>query len=153
MYDFLVKLISTSFFIGYTPFIPGTLASLVAGYSIWFLRNHPLFYILATVSIIVLGFSVSSRAEQIFKKRDARQIVIDEVAGMYLGLSFLPITSRIVLCAFLLFRIMDGLKVFPADRLQRLSGGKGIMSDDLVAGIYTNIILQAVFRFALYRIS
>lgn len=149
MYNFIVRLIATFFFVGYTPFIPGTLASGVAIFFIWSLRNQPFLYILVTFVITMTGFLVSSSAERILGQKDARQLVIDEVSGMFVSLLFLPVDLKTIFCAFILFRITDAMKVFPADRLEHLSGARGVMLDDLTAGIYTNLILQAVFRFAL----
>lgn len=86
-------------------------------------------------------------------KKDASCIVIDEVCGMLLSLIFLPYNIKIVVLAFILFRILDALKPFPLDRLQRLKGGPGIMADDLVAGLYTNIILQIVLKLVSFKAS
>ncbi len=153
MRNFIIKFISTFFFIGYIPFIPGTLASLAGLFLVWFLRGNPLLYLLITAIILFLGFLITSKAEEIFKRKDAKQIVIDEVCGIFLSLLFLPLRPKVIFCAFILFRILDALKIFPAERFQRLSGGKGIMLDDIVAGLYTNIILQLVLRFAAFKIS
>ena len=146
---FLIKLISTFFFVGYVPFIPGTAGSLVACLLIFTLRNNPGVYLSVTLLLIILGFFVSVAAEEIFKRKDASPIVIDEVGGMFLSLIFLPLELRVIFSAFLLFRIFDALKVFPAGRLERLPGSHGIMLDDISAGLYTNLILQIVTRFAL----
>jgi phosphatidylglycerophosphatase A len=81
-------------------------------------------------------------------RKDARCIVIDEVCGILVALMFIPADIKIVVIAFLLFRLLDALKPYPAGCLERLDGGMGIMCDDLVAGLYTNIILQVVLRFA-----
>lgn len=86
-------------------------------------------------------------------KKDAKCIVIDEVGGMLLSLIFIPHDIKLVIIAFLLFRILDMLKPYPIDALQNLKGSAGIMSDDLVAGLYTNIILQVVLRFTSLRTS
>ena len=149
MYNSLIKIVSSFFFIGYTPFIPGTVASLVACCIIFFLKENPPIFLLATLLIIILGFFIGVPAEKVFKKKDAGPIVIDEIAGMFLSLVFLPLEPRVIFSAFLLFRIFDALKVFPAGRLERLSGSQGIMLDDIIAGLYTNLILQIVVRFAL----
>ena len=149
MYNSLIKIVSTFFFIGYAPFIPGTVASLVACCIIFFLKENPLIFLLATLLIIILGFFIGIPAERVFKRKDAGPIVIDEIGGMFLSLVFLPLEPRVILCAFLLFRIFDALKVFPANRLEKISGSQGIMLDDIIAGLYTNLVLQIVVRFAL----
>jgi len=83
-------------------------------------------------------------SEKLMRKKDPPCVVIDEVCGMLLGLLFVPYDIKLVIIAFLIFRILDTLKPFPVGRLERLKGSLGIMTDDLVAGLYTNIILQAV---------
>jgi phosphatidylglycerophosphatase A len=144
--NFIVKIISTFFYIGYLPLVPGTFASLAGIFLFYLIKNSIFAYTLLTLVLLVLGFLVSGRAEQIFKEKDARCIVIDEVAGMLLSLIFIPYDIKFTVAAFVLFRILDALKPFPADRIQDLRGGAGIMGDDIVAGLYTNIILQVVLR-------
>lgn len=146
---FLIKLISTFFFVGYTPFVPGTAASLLACLLIFTLRNNQGIFLSLTLSLIIAGFLISRSAEKVFKRKDAAPIVIDEVGAMFLSLVFLPLELRVIFCAFLLFRIFDALKVFPAARLERLSGSYGIMLDDIIAALYTNLVLQIAIRFAL----
>ena len=68
-------------------------------------------------------------------------IVIDEVAGMTLSVLVLPLTARVLLAGFVLFRIFDVVKPFPANRLQALPGGVGVMIDDLIAGLYALLVL------------
>ncbi len=153
MRSLIIKTVSTFFYLGYLPLIPGTFAS-IAGIFLFFLIKDSIFiYILSTLLFIVLGLLVTGRAEKIFNQKDARYIVIDEVAGMFLALVFIPYDIRSVTIAFILFRILDALKPYPADKLQNLEGSIGIMSDDIVAGLYTNIILQAVLRVASFKAS
>lgn len=148
MRNFLIKTISTFFYIGYLPLLPGTFASIAALVIIWLLKASMLIYVLFTILILLLGFLVSGAAEQIFKNKDAKCIVIDEIAGMLLSLLFLPINAVTLFCAFLLFRGLDATKIYPAGKLERLTGSKGVMLDDIVAGLYSNLILQFVLRLA-----
>ena len=164
----IIKIISTFFYIGYLPFIPGTFGS-IAGVFLYYLLikigssnlfifnmfQDPILFIysISTCILIILGFLVSGPAERMLNKKDASCIVIDEVCGMLLSLIFLPYDIKIVVLAFILFRILDALKPFPLDRLQRLKGGPGIMADDLVAGLYTNIILQIVLKLVSFKAS
>lgn len=146
MSNFLIKLFSTFFYVGYLPFIPGTFGS-IAGIIIFFLlRNNFFLYLWLTWLVMLLGFLVAGEAEKIFGKKDAGCIVIDEASGMLLSLAFIPYDIRLVIIAFGLFRILDALKPYPAGVLQNLKGSLGVMSDDLVAALYTNIILQVVLR-------
>ena len=149
----IIKIISTFFYIGYLPFIPGTFGSIAGVFLYYLLKDSISIYTIFSCILIILGFLVSGPAERMLNKKDASCIVIDEVCGMLLSLSFLPYDIKIVVLAFILFRILDALKPFPLDRLQRLKGGPGIMADDLVAGLYTNIILQIVLRLASFKAS
>ena len=91
--------------------------------------------------------------ERLSGKKDPGCIVIDEVAGMLIALSFMPADLKIIFLGFLIFRILDTLKPYPAGRLQHLRGSVGVMADDLIAGIYTNIVLQAILKLASFQIS
>ena len=142
----IIKIISTFFYIGYLPFIPGTFGSIAGVFLYYLLKDSISIYTIFSCILIILGFLVSGPAERMLNKKDASCIVIDEVCGMLLSLIFLPYDIKIVVLAFILFRILDALKPFPLDRLQRLKASPGIMADDLVAGLYTNIILQIVLR-------
>jgi len=144
-------ILSTFFYIGYLPLIPGTFGS-IAGLCLYFVvKDSMLIYALATVLLLVLGFLVSGPAERLLNKKDARCIVIDEVGGMLLSLAFIPYDLRLAIIGFCLFRILDSMKPYPAGALQNLKGSVGIMSDDIIAGLYTNIILQVVARSAVFR--
>lgn len=145
--NLLVKAISTFLFIGYLPLIPGTFGS-IAGVGIFYLfggSSRP-GYFLFILCVAVLGLLTCGSAEKLFNRKDPGCIVIDEVMGMLIALSFLPVEPKIVILAFLMFRVFDTFKVFPAARLQNLHGAIGIIGDDLVAGIYANIVVQTVLR-------
>ncbi len=149
----LIKIISTFFFVGYLPFFPGTFASVVGIFLFYLVKNNMLIYLSLSLGLLILGFWVSGKAERLFGKKDAPCIVIDEVAGIFLCFLFIPYDTKLMLIGFVLFRIFDALKVFPAARLQEQRGSIGVMTDDIIAAIYTNILLQIVFRFTSLRIS
>ncbi len=152
--NFLVKTVSSFFFIGYLPLIPGTFGSL-AGAGLFYLlkaSNSPA-YFLFILCIVALGLLTGGRMERLSGKKDPGCIVIDEVAGMLIALSFMPLDLKIIFLGFLIFRILDTLKPYPAGRLQHLRGSVGVMADDLIAGIYTNIVLQAILKLASFQIS
>ena len=145
--DFLSRLISSVGFLGYMPIAPGTWGSL-AGLAVAIaVRNDPLAVAIALVVSLVLGFAFSGRAERAIGRKDSSHIVIDEVAGMLITLLFVPYDLKLILIGFLMFRILDTLKPFPANKLQELKGATGIMIDDIIAGIYANLILQIIRRF------
>lgn len=150
MRNFLVKTLSTFFYVGFLPLIPGTIASLVGVAIFYFTGGNFWIMTLLAASIMILGFTVSGKAEKLFNKKDAKCIVIDEVAGMLLSLMFLPFDIKYVIAAFVLFRLLDILKPYPANRIQDLKGSMGIMGDDIVAGLYTNLIMLIILKMGFF---
>jgi len=148
-----VKILSTFFYVGYLPFIPGTFGSLIGILLFLLIGGNILNYAQLTFLIIAIGFLVSGSAEKLMQKKDPPYIVIDEVSGMLLSLLFLPYDIKIAVVAFILFRVLDTLKPYPAGRLESFRGGRGIMADDLIAGFYTNIILQVALRAISFKAS
>ena len=143
MRDGAVKAITTFFGIGYLPYCPGTWASLAGVGLYFFLRLAPSFvYLGATLIFIVIGFLTCSRAEEIFLKKDSHYIVIDEVAAMVAVLFFVPQDSMSIGASFMLFRIIDIVKPYPIKKIEQLSGSWGIMIDDIVAGVYTVVLVR-----------
>lgn len=126
---------------GYSPVAPGTAGSLLA-LVIWWLAP-PFLWLRASLLVLSLLLGVWS-ATQAEKKwgHDNGKIVIDEVAGMWISLLFLPRSIPIYVTAFLLFRAMDIVKPLGARQIQNLKGGWGVVTDDLLAGIYANILGQ-----------
>lgn len=127
---------------------PGTFGSL-AGLGVYFLvcRNVFLFSVVALM-LVILGVFCATETERALAQKDSRYIVIDEVCGMLWSLYLLPCSFWVVILGFFLFRLFDTLKPFPITRLQDLSGGFGILADDLMAAFYTNVTLQAFLRLA-----
>ncbi len=151
--NIIIKTMATFFYVGYLPFVPGTYGSIAGVFLFYLLKDNIFLHILITGALIILGFLVSGRAEALFNKKDAKYIVIDEVAGMLLALLFIPYDIKLLIIAFILFRILDALKPYPSDALQNLKGSAGIMSDDIIAGLYVNIILQVVLRLVSFKAS
>ncbi|MFH0887983.1 MAG: phosphatidylglycerophosphatase A [Planctomycetota bacterium] len=98
------------------------------------------FIIIFTILSIISG----NISERYFSIKDPHSFVLDEVAGFFCSVIFLPTTYSYIILAFVLFRIFDIWKPFPISKLQNLSGGVGIISDDLAAGFYANICCQIV---------
>ena len=143
--------ITTLFGVGYCPGLPGTAASVVA-VLIFILIKSPIYYLIFTVASVAAAFLLSTPAEKVFGVKDCKKIVIDDFSGMLVSLLFIPKTIKFVIIAFFLFRMFDMLKVPPANKLERLPGARGIVGDDLVAGIYANIVIQ-IARLALKILS
>ncbi|MFH1691277.1 MAG: phosphatidylglycerophosphatase A [Candidatus Omnitrophota bacterium] len=140
--DDLVKMIVTFFYAGESPFAPGTLGSFVGLLLFLAVFNYPGVSVFLFLLICALGFLTCGRAEKIFGKKDPPQVVIDEVAGIFIVFFMIPINEVVLLIGFVLFRILDIIKPFPARQLERLKGSYGIMLDDILCGIYANIILR-----------
>jgi phosphatidylglycerophosphatase A len=142
----LVKLLATFFYLGEIPLAPGTMGSLGGFFLFLSTADRPSLCIVVFVLITAVGFLTAGRAERIFGKKDPRQVVIDEVAGIFLVYFMVPLKIWNLLSGFLLYRALDIAKPFPAKQLERLPGSLGIMSDDLLCGLYANLILQVLLR-------
>jgi phosphatidylglycerophosphatase A len=127
---------------GYARVASGTVGSFVTVVAIWLLPLTPLRIAVALVVVILVGIWAGSRVERVLGKKDPGVIVIDEVAGMLLSVILLPPTIPVLITAFLLFRLFDIWKPFPARESQALTGGMGVMVDDLIAGFYTLILIM-----------
>lgn len=99
-----------------------------------------------TAALFVVGVWAAGVAEDHFRLEDPGPVVIDEVVGMLVALLFTGAGVAGAVAGFVLFRVFDIVKPYPAARLERLRGGLGIMADDVVAGVYANLVLQ-VFPF------
>jgi len=142
----LIKCLGSFFYLGYVPAIPGTVAS-AFGLILYFLfRGNLYFYSLLLILVSAVGFLICGRAEEIFQEKDSKKIVIDEVAGLLLAFWAIAPNPVLLIAGFVIFRIFDVLKFYPAGRIERIGGSLGIMGDDLLAGFYTNIILQTTMR-------
>jgi len=132
---------------GYAPVASGTVGSAV-GLGLWWMIAGfgPAVYALAVVALVVLGIWAADRAQAIFRRHDDGRITIDEVAGMLISLAWLPARLEVVGTAFLFFRLFDIWKPEPARAAERLPGGLGVMADDLVAGVYANLVGQLLWR-------
>lgn len=142
----MARLLASFLYTGYAPIAPGTFGSLAA-----FVLYFPLLYskswwiyAAVTVAISVIGVWAAGRAEEDSHIVDPSFVVIDEVAGQLITLFLVPFSWIHVVAAFLLFRILDIIKPFPARRAEHLPGGWGIMSDDIIVGIYGCLLIHLV---------
>jgi phosphatidylglycerophosphatase A len=141
----LHKLISSCFGIGYLKG-GGTFAALSCCIC-WYLvcKNNcsNLLLIISTVIITVIGVWSAGEVEADWGE-DSSKVVIDEVAGMCVSLLLLPVQIKYIITAFILFRFFDIAKPLFIRRLEKLPHGWGVMTDDLLAGIYANLIMQVI---------
>ena len=143
-----VVLLATGCYAGYVPLASGTFGTLVA---------IPLCYLLSVLGplegtlfvVTFTGFAVwiSGEAEKVFKKKDSGLIVIDEMAGFLVTLFLIPWSWKNMAIGFFLFRLMDIAKPFPIRRLEsKWPGGWGVVGDDVLAGVYANVILRFTMK-------
>lgn len=143
------KMIVSGFGLGFIPFAPGTmgaLGALVPAILILKYVSFPnLFLTCLALLFTVLGILGSDKLQYLWGK-DPSRIVIDEIVGMWISLLWLKTGWLSIALAFLLFRFFDMVKPLGIRKTERLPGGIGVMADDILAGIYANISLQAGFR-------
>jgi phosphatidylglycerophosphatase A len=148
----LIILLATGIYSGYFPIAPGTAGSVVGLAVIW-LGFGPLWMHSPGLCLIVFAAAfavscwISDRAETIFDHHDDSRIVIDEVLGMAATMFGNPLTFGWMMLGFLLFRVADVVKPWPAGLIdRRMRNGAGVMLDDLAAAIYANIVLRVIVR-------
>ena len=124
--------------IGYAPVAPGTFGSAAGLLLWWLLPATPAVQIGAIVVLFVVGSWSGSIAEKHFGRTDPGQVVVDEVMGMLITLFLIPVGWPGAILGFLIFRVADIIKPYPANKLESLHGGIGVMADDGMAAIYAN---------------
>jgi phosphatidylglycerophosphatase A len=132
---------------GYAPVAPGTFGTLGAIPLWWALARLPLaWYVVATVAFAALAVVAAHHAGRHWGIADASPIVIDEVAGYLVTMIGAPVSWPAALGGFLLFRVFDVLKPWPASALDRVKNGFGVAMDDVAAGVYALAVLQLASR-------
>ena len=148
MRNFLIKSIATVFGVGYCPVAPGTAATVVGVIIVYCLGNHLAVFTVLLLVLLFLGIVTSGLIEKQLNEKDPGIACIDEVVGVMVALWGLPLIWPVIICGFFLFRAFDMFKIYPINKLEALPGGWGIMLDDCMAGVYTNIILRIALRCA-----
>ncbi|MEO8761175.1 MAG: phosphatidylglycerophosphatase A [Bacteroidia bacterium] len=147
---FLYKTIATFFGIGYIGKGSGTVAAFVVCLFIYACITYNIYSndaaLVVSLLIFIIGALSATQVEKIWEK-DSKRIVIDEVFGMLVSLLFLRITLVTIVIAFVLFRFFDIYKPLGIKKAELLPDGWGVMADDLLAGIYANIVLQILCIF------
>jgi phosphatidylglycerophosphatase A len=148
----LAVFLATAGYAGYCPIAPGTVGSavgLVVYAAIRWGQSPvlPIVELLVILSLFAAGVWASTAAERYFGGIDPGPIVVDEVVGMLMTLAFIPVGLSGALAGFVLFRIFDVIKPFPARRFEALHGGLGVMADDAMAAIYANVSLRLLMVF------
>jgi len=135
-------LLATGFYSGYAPFVKGTFGSAVGVLLYAAICWNALLHGFVALLLLVLAFPLGAWAERYWGQEDPQYFVLDEVAGILIGLLLIPSWPawQTALAGFLLFRLFDGAKPFPIRRVEKLPGG--IVLDDLLAGVLTNVTLR-----------
>jgi phosphatidylglycerophosphatase A len=155
----IIKLIVSVFYLGYIPYIPGTLTSAVALLIFYFFYSHKIFLFSIWFTSGILGFVFCDRAIAIFKEKDPKSVVIDEFFAMLFALMFTPLDGYyhmsfirpsllFFILVFIIFRIIDIFKFWPIKAIEKQEGSLGIMLDDCIAAVYTIIIVRILIFFA-----
>lgn len=147
------KIISTSLGIGYIGKGAGTYAAIFTCL-LWYIfqtgQYEPkLAPVLITLLLTIQGIRSANEVEAIWGK-DHNRVVIDEVAGMCITLLFVPVKIEYIVAGLILFRFFDIVKPLGIRKLEKWPGGWGVMADDVLAGIYSNIILQLIIFFSIF---
>jgi phosphatidylglycerophosphatase A len=141
MKDKIIKAIATFFGVGYIPFMPGTWGSL-AGALIYLVARHNICLSWAIFLLLVgLGLYAAGRAEVLFGKKDDKRIVIDEVCGVFFIYLLIPSNIYYLATGFILYRIFDILKPYPAKKMEHISGSVGVIMDDIIAALYSFVAI------------
>ncbi|MDY6855437.1 MAG: phosphatidylglycerophosphatase A [Thermodesulfobacteriota bacterium] len=144
--DRFILFVATGAFSGYFPVFPGTVGTLV-GIGIYLLiyAFNPLFYIGILICLFFFAVLISAKGEKILHENDSSQIVIDEIFGFLVAMAFVPNRFVYIALGFFFFRLFDIIKVFPAGFFdKKIKNGYGVVLDDLVAGVYTNLVLHGL---------
>lgn len=136
--------IATCGYLGYVPVAPGTFGSAAGLVVLAAVRwsGSPALELTAIILLFAVGVWSANAAERHFGGVDPAPVILDEVVGMLITLAFLPVNITGAIVGFLLFRLFDVVKPWPANRLEALHGGLGVMADDAMAGVYGNVAMR-----------
>lgn len=143
----LIIFLASAAYVGYIPIASGTFGSAVAiplfwGFHHLGVASVPL-YLLTFVAAVAAACWIAGEAEKHLDEHDSGKIVIDEVVGYLAATLFIAPTLTNSIAAFLIFRVLDIVKPFPAGYIDKnIPGGNGVVLDDVVSGLYSNVILQ-----------
>ena len=141
----LALILATGFGSGYSPFAPGTAGSAVGLLFVWGMSTLGLTGQLVAVLVVsVVSMIAADIVATSMGLKDPGLIVADEVAGMMVTMIAIPLSLKSVLLGFILFRVMDVVKPPPARQFEHFKGGIGIVADDLMAGVYAQLVLRGL---------
>jgi phosphatidylglycerophosphatase A len=149
--SWIQRAVASMLFLGYIPFISGTIGSAATTAAVWWACCHrhlrpvtPLGLWAMALGVTAVSILAASRPREVFGSDDPHEVVIDECAGQLVTFLFIPLSLKTLILGFFLFRFFDIVKPYPVHKFESLEGGLGITMDDFAAGIYANITLIAV---------
>ncbi|MBI5810165.1 MAG: phosphatidylglycerophosphatase A [Deltaproteobacteria bacterium] len=149
MKNFLVKFLASGAYAGYSPVAPGTVGTLWGAAIVFFLKGvSPYSYAAITAAVTLASIYLAGQAIEIYAKKDPPHVVCDEISGYLVSFFLMPFSFFNIILLFLLFRIFDILKPYPAGAIdERLPGGAGVVLDDVASGVYANIAAHLIIWF------
>lgn len=155
--------------LGYFKYASGTVASFFAMlfyiaalliFKIIYPVYFDYFWVVITILVMYISIPFSTKAEKLYNEKDSHKIVIDEVAGYFFTMLFLPHIINLGIIdiikyaffGFVLFRIFDVVKPYPISALQKIENGLGVVMDDILAGVYANICLHIIIRLLVIKL-
>lgn len=148
MKRFILLAVSTGFGLGFSPIMPGTVGSIPGFITLWLIYKMNWYnQIIINLILFVFGIIICNLSLYLFDNKDPRQITIDEIVSIPITFFLIDLNIKTLIIGFILNRVFDILKPCPAFQSQKLPKGYGIMTDDLISGIYSNITLRLVLLF------
>ena len=147
--------VATCAYVGYVPVAPGTFGSAV-GLAVFYAVRHEgtgTVEAATIVALLAIGIWAAGEAERHFGRTDPGPVVIDEVVGMLITLAFIPVNLAGAILGFFIFRLLDIVKPWPARRLEHLPGGIGVVLDDVMVGVYGNLVMWGLVRLLPARLT
>lgn len=151
MIERLRLFIAVGFGSGLAPKAPGTFGTAAA--VIAFLpfarmaEGRPLLWLLTVLGFTMIAVWAADGAERHYKRHDVGNIVCDEFVGFFVAMTAIPVSWKSLLLGFVVFRVLDIVKIPPAKQIDRkMPGGLGVVLDDVVSGVYANVVLQVAVR-------
>lgn len=144
--SFVPRLVATGLYVGYAPVAPGTAGSVLGVLLYWLIpKSESLYFAIVILLLFFVGTWAASYVEKTTKIKDNQVIVIDEIVGVLITLFCFDKNLKWLAIGCILFRLFDIVKPYPANVVERLPSGWGVMADDVVAGIYSAICLRLLF--------
>jgi phosphatidylglycerophosphatase A len=141
-----ILFLSSGTYLGYIPFASGTFGTLW-GLPIFYVLSAQTFWFQVLIIIASIGLAIylAGQAEDFLRRKDPSQVVIDEIVGYMVTVAGMPFSWTTAISGFIIFRIMDIVKPYPIRKIdQKMPGGWGIVLDDVLAGVYCQIILRSL---------